>query len=52
MQILLDQALTLHNQGRLGEAEQLYEQILAANPGLLDARHMLGVLKAQCRNAG
>lgn len=47
MQILLDQALTLHNQGRLEEAEQVYGQLLATYPELLDARHMLGVLRAQ-----
>jgi len=45
--MLLDQALILHNQGRLVEAEQIYNQLLFANPGLIDARHMLGVLKAQ-----
>jgi tetratricopeptide (TPR) repeat protein len=44
---LLDQAVSLHGQGRLAEAERLYEQVLAANPDLMDARHMLGVLRAQ-----
>ncbi|HEX4637306.1 MAG TPA: tetratricopeptide repeat protein [Rhizomicrobium sp.] len=44
---LLDQAVALHGQGRLAEAERLYSQLLAANPDLMDARHMLGVLKAQ-----
>ncbi|HET7086295.1 MAG TPA: tetratricopeptide repeat protein [Rhizomicrobium sp.] len=47
MPSLLDQAVKLHGQGRLAEAEQLYRLILAANPGVMDARHMLGVLKAQ-----
>jgi tetratricopeptide (TPR) repeat protein len=47
MQALLNQALNLHGQGRLAEAERLYNQLLAANPNLMDARHMLGVLKAQ-----
>ena len=47
MQALLHQAVTLHNQGRLSEAERLYEQALAVDPDLMDARHMLGVLKAQ-----
>jgi tetratricopeptide (TPR) repeat protein len=47
MMDLLDQAVALHGQGRLAEAERLYGQILAANPGHLDAWHMLGVLKAQ-----
>ena len=44
---LLDQAVGLHGQGRLGEAEQLYAQILAGDPNVMDARHMLGVLRAQ-----
>jgi tetratricopeptide (TPR) repeat protein len=44
---LLDQAVSLHGQGRLAEAERLYEQALAENPDLMDARHMLGVLRAQ-----
>lgn len=47
MQVMLEHALTLHNQGRLAEAEQLYDRLLAIYPDLLDARHMLGVLKAQ-----
>jgi len=44
---LLDQAVALHGQGRLDEAARLYEQILSANPSLMDARHMLGVVRAQ-----
>jgi tetratricopeptide (TPR) repeat protein len=47
MRALLDQAVGLHGQGRLAEAERLYEQVLTANPDLADARHMLGVLRAQ-----
>lgn len=47
MQALLNQAVGLHGQGRLDEAARLYEQILAANPDLMDARHMLGVVRAQ-----
>lgn len=47
MQGLLHQAVALHGQGRLAEAERLYSQVLAANPSLMDARHMFGVLKAQ-----
>jgi Flp pilus assembly protein TadD len=47
MRALLDQAVGLHGQGRLAEAERLYEQVLAASPNFADARHMLGVLKAQ-----
>jgi tetratricopeptide (TPR) repeat protein len=47
MQALLDQAVALHSQGRLAEAERLYAQILTADPHHGDARHMLGVLRAQ-----
>jgi len=47
MKALFDQAVSLHGQGRLAEAERLYKQMLAADPNLMDARHMLGVLKAQ-----
>ena len=47
MQALFQQAVTLHSRGRLAEAEQLYSQLLHANPNLMDARHMLGVIKAQ-----
>jgi tetratricopeptide (TPR) repeat protein len=43
----LDQAVGLHGEGRLAEAERLYVQLLAAEPNQLDARHMLGVLRAQ-----
>jgi tetratricopeptide (TPR) repeat protein len=51
MQALLDQAVGLHGQGRLAEAERLYLKILAAAPDHADARHMLGVLRAlQGRN--
>jgi tetratricopeptide (TPR) repeat protein len=47
MQALLNQAVALHGQGRLEEAEPFYQQILAAVPGHADACHMLGVLRAQ-----
>jgi tetratricopeptide (TPR) repeat protein len=47
MQALFNQAVSLHGQGRLEEAARLYQQILSANPNLMDARHMLGVIRAQ-----
>jgi tetratricopeptide (TPR) repeat protein len=47
MQALLNQAVALHGQGRLDEAARLYEQILSHNPQAMDARHMLGVVRAQ-----
>ncbi len=41
------QALQHHQAGRLQEAEQLYRQILAQQPGHADALHLLGVIAAQ-----
>jgi Tfp pilus assembly protein PilF len=38
----------LHGAGRLQEAEQVYRQIIAANPGHADSFHMLGVVASQC----
>jgi Flp pilus assembly protein TadD len=40
-------AFQLHQAGRLGEAEQLYRQVLAGDPGHSDGLHMLGVLAGQ-----
>jgi protein O-GlcNAc transferase len=39
------QALELHHQGRLAEAEQLYSAVLAVRPDNIDALQMLGVIK-------
>ncbi|CAO3455223.1 hypothetical protein [Azospirillum argentinense] len=48
----LRQAATLHQAGRLAEAEPLYAAALAALPGHPDALHLYGVLCAQTgRNA-
>ena len=41
----LGQALELHRQGRLVEAERLYSAILAAKPDHVDALHHLGLVK-------
>jgi len=40
-------ALPHHQAGRLREAEQLYQQVLAQQPGHVDALHLLGVINAQ-----
>lgn len=40
----LSVALDHHKAGRLGEAERLYRQVLAAHPRHPDALHLLGVL--------
>ncbi len=47
MRALFDQAVGLHGQGRLDEAARLYEQVLAVQPNFMNARHMLGVVRAQ-----
>ncbi|HVW75532.1 MAG TPA: tetratricopeptide repeat protein [Rhizomicrobium sp.] len=44
---LFGQASALHRSGRLAEAEQVYRQVLAADPASFTAQHMLGVLAAQ-----
>ncbi len=43
----LNRARAAHQAGRLAEAELLYTQLLADNKNHFDARHLLGVLKAQ-----
>ncbi len=41
------QAVRLHQEGRLEDADRLYRQALARNPGDANAVHLLGVLQAQ-----
>jgi tetratricopeptide (TPR) repeat protein len=43
----IQQAVALHRQGQLGEAERLYTAVLAAEPSHFDALHLLGVLMHQ-----
>jgi len=47
LQQALQQAVTLHQQGRLDDAAQLYNGILAGTPDNFDAMHLLGVLMHQ-----
>jgi tetratricopeptide (TPR) repeat protein len=42
-----EQGLALHRQGRLGEADRIYNAILATDPHNVDALHLSGVLKSQ-----
>ncbi|HTV35717.1 MAG TPA: tetratricopeptide repeat protein [Xanthobacteraceae bacterium] len=44
---LIDQAIALHRQGNLVEAEALYRKALDADAGNFDALHMLGIIRAQ-----
>jgi len=41
------QAAGFHQQGKLREAEQLYQAVLKVRPDYFDALHFLGVLRAQ-----
>ncbi len=43
----MQQALTLHRQGRLAEAERLYRAALAKQPRQFEVLHFLGVLRLQ-----
>jgi tetratricopeptide (TPR) repeat protein len=43
----LQDALALHRQGRMREAEKLYARALKAAPDNFDALHLLGLIKAQ-----
>jgi Flp pilus assembly protein TadD len=44
---MLPIALQAHSAGYLNQAEQIYQQILEADPGHAEAHHMLGVLAYQ-----
>ena len=43
----LEQALDLHRQGRLADAERLYSEVLQVAPGEANALHLLGVVAMQ-----
>ena len=43
----LQQALQLHQDGRLVEAEAIYTRLLARQPGLYSALHLFGLLRLQ-----
>jgi protein O-GlcNAc transferase len=47
---VLEDALSLHEQGRLTEAAALYRKMLAQNPGDAGALHLLGVVEYQRNN--
>ncbi len=44
---LLAQAVSLHRQNRLAEAESLYRRVILQSPRHFDALHMLGVIEYQ-----
>jgi protein O-GlcNAc transferase len=43
----LQDAVSLHRQGKLKDAERLYQAVLKLRPDHFDALHLLGVLRAQ-----
>jgi tetratricopeptide (TPR) repeat protein len=47
---LFAQGLALHRAGRLDEAENIYQQVLAAQPGHFDSLHLVGVIAMQRGN--
>ena len=49
---ILQDALALHQQGRLREAEKLYTRAIKASPQNFDALHLLGLVKAQSGQMG
>jgi predicted O-linked N-acetylglucosamine transferase (SPINDLY family) len=47
IETLLGSAITHHRNGKLDEAQRLYQTILRDQPGHFDALHLMGVLEAQ-----
>jgi predicted O-linked N-acetylglucosamine transferase (SPINDLY family) len=47
LQQLLQQALPLHQGGRLDEAEQIYDRVLAMEPANYAGLHLMGLLRLQ-----
>jgi predicted O-linked N-acetylglucosamine transferase (SPINDLY family) len=47
---LFMQGLSLHQQGQLAQAEQIYAQVLALQPVHFDALHLSGVIALQSKN--
>jgi tetratricopeptide (TPR) repeat protein len=47
LQATFQQAEALHRQGRLADAEQLYEEILRQSPNHFGALHLLGIIACQ-----
>ncbi len=43
------QGVTLHQQGRFAEAEQIYRDVLQQDPKSFEATHLLGILALQAR---
>src|SRR6202140_5605896 len=48
----MNEAVTLHRQGRLRDAEKIYTRVLKAAPDHFDALNLLGTIKAQLGRTG
>jgi protein O-GlcNAc transferase len=48
--LAFNQALAFHQAGRLAEAEQIYRQIIKAQPKHFDSQHLLGIIYSQRGN--
>lgn len=46
----LQRAMTLHQQGQLGQAQLLYEDVLNSEPEHADCQHLLGLIFIQTKN--
>ena len=44
---MLERAITLHQQGKLKEASEIYEEILKQSPRHIDALHFFGLMHAE-----
>jgi predicted O-linked N-acetylglucosamine transferase (SPINDLY family) len=44
---MLDQAMAIHQRGRLAAAEKLYRDVLRVRPNHVEARHFFGILRFQ-----
>jgi Tfp pilus assembly protein PilF len=49
LQAKFEQALALHRQGKLADAERIYREVLQQQPNHFAALHMLGVIALQAR---
>jgi tetratricopeptide (TPR) repeat protein len=47
LQAKFNQGVALHQQGKLAEAEQIYQEILGKQPNHFDSLHLLGVIALQ-----
>ncbi len=50
LQAKFDEAMALHQQGRLADAEQIYRDVLRQQPDHSDALHLLGVIALQTKH--